>query len=103
MSGRGSAYDNAVCESFFKTLKSDVVDRRSWPDKAELRTALFDCIECFYNRQRRHSSLSYLSPAEYEKITIKQKAVYTKQCPPNRGNSRLFRQAGLTLTQPRLD
>jgi transposase InsO family protein len=63
-----------ACESFFKTLKSDLVDRRSWPDKAELRTAVFDYIECFYNRQRRHSSLGYLSPAEYEKITTNERA-----------------------------
>jgi putative transposase len=68
MGGRRSAYDNAVCESFFKTLKSDLIDRRSWPDKAELRTAVFDYIECFYNRQRRHSSLDYLSPTDYERI-----------------------------------
>jgi putative transposase len=68
MGSRPSAYDNAVCESFFKTLKSDLIDRRSWPDKAELRTAVFDYIECFYNRQRRHSSLDYLSPTEYERI-----------------------------------
>jgi putative transposase len=74
MGGRGSAYDNAVCESFFKTLKSDLVDRRSWPDKAELRTAVFDYIKCFYNRQRRHSSLDYLAPAEYEKITTNERA-----------------------------
>jgi putative transposase len=74
MGGRGSAYDNAVCESFFKTLKSDLIDRRSWPDKAELRTAIFDYIECFYNRQRRHSSLDYLSPAEYEKISERARA-----------------------------
>jgi putative transposase len=69
MGGRGSAYDNAVCESFFKTLKSELVDRQSWPTKAELRTAVFDYIECFYNPRRRHSSLDYLSPAEYERIT----------------------------------
>jgi len=69
MGSRRSAYDNAVCESFFKTLKSDLIDRRSWPDKAELRTAVFDYIECFYNRQRRHSSLDYHSPTEYERIT----------------------------------
>jgi putative transposase len=68
MGGRRSAYDNAVCESFFKTLKSDLIARRSWPDKAELRTAVFDYIECFYNRQRRHSSLEYLSPTDYERI-----------------------------------
>ncbi len=74
MGGRGSAYDNAVCESFFKTLKSDLVDRRSWPAKAELRTAVFDYIECFYNRQRRHSSLDYHSPAEYERIAEQARA-----------------------------
>lgn len=68
MGGRGSAYDNAVCEAFFKSLKSELVDRQSWPTKAELRTAVFDYIECFYNPRRRHSSLGYLSPAEYEKI-----------------------------------
>ena len=74
MGGRGSAYDNALCESFFKTLKSDLVDRRSWPTKPELRTAVFDYIECFYNRRRRHSSLDYHSPAEYERITQRTKA-----------------------------
>jgi putative transposase len=74
MGGRGSAYDNAVCESFFKTLKSDLLDRRSWPDKAELRPAVFDYIETFYNRQRRHSSLDYLSPAEYEEVTNQARA-----------------------------
>jgi putative transposase len=52
MGGRGSACDNAVCEAFFKTLKSELVDRRSWPAKAELRSAVFDYIECFYNQQR---------------------------------------------------
>jgi len=74
MGGRGSAYDNAVCESFFKTLKSELVDRRSWPTRAELRTAVFDYVECFYNPRRRHSSLGYLSPAEYEKINSEVRA-----------------------------
>lgn len=68
MGGRGSAYDNAVCEAFFKTLKSELVDRQSWPTKAELRIAVFDYIECFYNPRRRHSSLDYHSPAEYERL-----------------------------------
>jgi putative transposase len=68
MGARGCAYDNAVCEAFFKTLKSELVDRRSWPTKAETRIAVFDFIETFYNRRRRHSTLGYLSPAEYEKI-----------------------------------
>ena len=74
MGGRGSAYDNAVCESFFKTLKSELIDRRSWPAKAELRTAVFDYIECFYNPRRRHSSLDYLSPADYERISQRARA-----------------------------
>ena len=69
MGARGCAYDIAVCEAFFKTLKSELVDRRSWPSKAEARQAVFDFIETFYNRRRRHSTLGYLSPAEYEKIT----------------------------------
>ena len=70
MGSRGDAYDNAVAESFFKTLKAELVHRRSWPAQAELRSAVFDYIESFYNRQRRHSTLGYLSPAEFEKITI---------------------------------
>jgi putative transposase len=62
------ARDNAVCEAFFKTLKSELVERRSWPTKAEARHAIFDFIETFYNRRRRHSTLGYLSPDEYETI-----------------------------------
>jgi putative transposase len=69
MGARGCAYDNAVCEAFFKALKSELVDRHSWPTKAEARHAVFDFIETFYNRRRRHSTLGYLSPAEYETIT----------------------------------
>ena len=69
MGSRGCAYDNAVCEAFFKTLKSELIDRRSWPTKAEARHAVFEFIETFYNRRRRHSTLGYLSPAEYERIT----------------------------------
>jgi len=68
MGARGCAYDNAVCEAFFKTLKNELIDRRSWATKAETRHAVFDFIETFYNRRRRHSTLGYLSPAEYEKI-----------------------------------
>ena len=70
MGSRGDAFDNAVAESFFKTLKAELVHRRSWPTKAELRSAVFDYIESFYNRHRRHSTLGYLSPAEFEKIAI---------------------------------
>jgi putative transposase len=70
MGSRGDAFDNAVAESFFKTLKAELVHRRSWPTKAGLRSAVFDYIESFYNRQRRHSTLGYLSPAEFERIAL---------------------------------
>ena len=66
MGRQGCAYDNAVKESFFATLKKDLVHRRSWPTRQELRTAVFDYIECFYNPIRLHSALGYLSPVEYE-------------------------------------
>lgn len=62
----GSAYDNAVAETFFATLKKELIHRRSWPTKAELRSAVFEFIESFYNRRRRHSYLDWLSPAEFE-------------------------------------
>jgi putative transposase len=74
MGAKGDAYDNAVCEAFFKTLKSELVERRSWPTKAEARTAVFEFIECFYNRRRRHSTLGYLSPHEYERINEQTRA-----------------------------
>jgi transposase InsO family protein len=59
-------WDNAVAESWFATLKDELIYRRSWPTRAEARRAIFEFIEVFYNRQRLHSSLGYLSPAEYE-------------------------------------
>jgi putative transposase len=69
MGSRGDCWDNAVAESFFATLKKELIRRRSWPEKADLRTAVFDYIEIFYNATRRHSTLGMRSPAEYETIT----------------------------------
>jgi putative transposase len=68
MGSKGDCFDNAVAESFFATLKKELINRRSWPAKAELRTEVFDHIEVFYNRERRHSTLGQRSPADYEKI-----------------------------------
>jgi putative transposase len=68
MGSRGDCFDNAVAESFFATLKKELINRRSWPSKAELRTEVFEYIEVFYNRERRHSTLGQLSPADYEKL-----------------------------------
>lgn len=66
MSRKGDCWDNAVVESFFGTLKSELVHRRRFATRLAARTAVFEYIEVFYNRQRRHSYLGYLSPAEYE-------------------------------------
>lgn len=59
-------WDNAVAESFFATLKGELIDTRSWATRAQVRRAVFEYVEVFYNRQRLHSSLGYLSPAAYE-------------------------------------
>lgn len=66
MSRRGDCWDNAVAESFFATLKRELVDGADWATRDEARTAVFEFIEVWYNRERRHSSLGYLSPVEYE-------------------------------------
>ncbi len=66
MGSRGDCYDNAVAESFFATLKKELIHRQSWPTKDALRTEVFDYIEVFYNRRRRHSTLGNLSPAQFE-------------------------------------
>jgi transposase InsO family protein len=59
-------WDNAVAESFFATLKTELVYRQAWQTRAAARSAVFEYIEAFYNRRRLHSSLGYRSPAEYE-------------------------------------
>jgi transposase InsO family protein len=63
---RGDCFDNAAIESFHASLKKDLIHRRSWPTKTEARTAVFEYIESFYNRRRRHSRLGMLSPVDYE-------------------------------------
>lgn len=62
----GDCWDNAVAESFFATIKRELIDTRAWPTRDGLRRAVFDYIEGWYNTRRLHSSLGYLSPAEYE-------------------------------------
>ena len=66
-----TAQSNAVLESFHATLKKQLIHRRSWPTKAEARTAVFDYIEVFYNRRRRPSLLGMLSPLEFENGTLR--------------------------------
>jgi putative transposase len=68
MSRRGNCYDNATMESFWATLKLDLVYRSSFETRAQARREIFDYIETFYNRQRAHSSLDYHSPVDFELI-----------------------------------
>jgi putative transposase len=74
MSRVGSALDNAISESFVSTLKSEI-GVSGYPDRQTARASIFEFIESFYNRVRRHSSLGYLSPSEYEQATMEEAAV----------------------------
>ena len=67
MGSVGDCYDNAVCETFHASLKKEKIYRQSWPTRAAARTAIFEYIEGWYNPRRRHSTLSYLSPIEFER------------------------------------
>lgn len=67
MSRKGNAYDNAVVESFFSNLKNELVHHRNFASRDEARAQIFDYIEVFYNRQRAHAALQYLSPVDYER------------------------------------
>jgi putative transposase len=67
MGSVGDAYDNAMAESFFATLGCELLDRRKFRTQVEARMAIFEFIEGWYNPRRRHSSLGYLSPAEFER------------------------------------
>jgi putative transposase len=67
MSRRGDCWDNAVAESFFATLKVELVHDAAWATRAAARTELFEYLELFYNAQRRHSALGYLSPRAFER------------------------------------
>jgi len=67
MSRRGNCYDNAYAESFFSTLKKELIYRNRYKTREEAKAAVFEYIECWYNRRRIHSSLGYLTPVMYEK------------------------------------
>jgi putative transposase len=81
MSRKGNAYDNAVVESFFSNLKNELVHHRRFVTREQARAEIFDYMEVFYNRQRAHATLQYLSPVEYENSN----RVAQKTCPENRG------------------
>ncbi len=70
MSRSGNCLDNAMAESFFATLKAEIADAALWPNRAAARTAIFEWIEAFYNRQRRHSALAYQPPVAFEEDVL---------------------------------
>lgn len=70
MSRKGDCYDNAVAESFFSNLKNELTWHRRFQDRDEARAAIFDYIEVFYNRQRLHQTLDYVSPVRYEEQVV---------------------------------
>ena len=69
MGRRGNCYDNAAMESFWATLKTECFDREFPATRQQARSMIFDDIESFYNPRRRHSSLGYISPAQFEQQT----------------------------------
>lgn len=71
MSGNGKCYDNAAQESFFHTLKTELVHQQVYNTRKEAELSLFEYIECFYNRKRLHSSISYMSPDSFEIENVK--------------------------------
>lgn len=66
MSRKGDCWDNAVAESFFATLKVELVHRENFATRSQAKAAVFEYVEAFYNRHRRHSTLGYLSPIDFE-------------------------------------
>ncbi len=71
MSGKSNCYDNAVAESFFHTLKTELVYWERYKTRNEAKSSIFRFIEGFYNNRRRHSYLNYLSPNQYELLYFK--------------------------------
>lgn len=69
MSRKGDCWDNSIAESFFATIKGELLDRRSWATPAQVEAAVGEWIEAFYNGQRRHSALGNVSPVDYERLT----------------------------------
>ncbi|WP_150007467.1 IS3 family transposase, partial [Iodidimonas nitroreducens] len=67
MSGKGNCYDNAAVETFFKTIKAELIWRRTWETRRQAETAIFQYINGFYNPRRRHSALGWKSPVAFER------------------------------------
>jgi putative transposase len=96
MGSVGDCYDNAVCETFHASIKKERIYRQAWPTRAEARAAVFEYIEGWYNPRRRHSTLGYLSPAEYERQHAEQLQAALDSTPSSNGSF-----VGITPTTPR--
>ena len=70
MSRSGDCYDNAVAESFFSSLKNEWLHKNTFESRNQARSEIFKYIEIFYNRQRIHQSLNYLTPEQFERQTV---------------------------------
>jgi putative transposase len=75
MSHKGDCWDNAVAESFFATIKQELINRCFWINKTVVRSAVHEYIVFFYNRKRKHSTNGNISPVEYERLYINNAAV----------------------------
>jgi len=75
MSRKGNCWDNAVAESFFATIKRELINRAVWINKKSVQAAIYEYIEVFYNRKRRHNANGLISPVDYETLCIKNAAV----------------------------
>lgn len=96
MGSVGDCYDNAMCESFFATLECELLDKRRFRNQAEAKMAVFDFIEGWYNPRRRHSSLDYMSPAEYERRN--RQAAWRPSAQPSTGKGQLQLKARIALS-----
>lgn len=94
MSGKGDCWDNAPLESFFATLKTELISHVDYETRDQVRRDLFDFIEIFYNRKRRHSALGYLSPVEFEKRAEESTEILIAQKPAHATRFRGTRRGG---------
>ena len=104
MSRRGNCYDNAAMESFWSPLQEELVHRTHFESRAQAAGAIFDYIETFYNRERLHSALGFICPAEFEKqINLNQPTdCQAPRCPRNRGNLTIFTLLAAVFRSTRL-
>jgi putative transposase len=82
MGSVGDCFDHALIESFIATLECELIDRRHWRTREEARLEVFWWLEAVYNRRRRHSSLGYLSPVDYEATHCHREDHQTPEAPP---------------------